>query len=152
MRLSRLLCLKGVLPQVEVSDKWAFFRDLSHILSEEIGIPAGRIEQALCERERLGSTALGQGVALPHARVPLLRRIYLSIARAPKGLDFESPDGEPVYLIFTVLAPEEVSDLYLRCLSHLARMLKQDAFREALLSARTQEEIIEIIRRYDREL
>ena len=151
MRLSHLLCTRGILPEVRARDKWSFFRDLSRILAEEVGIPVERIEQALTERERLGSTALGEGVALPHARIPLLSRLYVSVARSPGGIEFDSPDGQPVYLIFTVLAPEEACEAYLRCLSYLARLLKYGEFREALLSAHSREEMIEIIRRYERE-
>ncbi len=151
MRLLGLLCEKAVLTDLSVPDKWAFFQSISRILAEETGLKARRIEEALVERERLGSTALGEGVALPHARVPLLARIYVSVARCLRGLPFDSPDGQPVRIIFTVLAPEEESGLYLRCLSHLARMLKEQGFREALLSARSPQEMLEVIRRFDRE-
>ncbi len=151
MRLLGLLCEKAVLTDFSARDKWAFFQEISRILAEETGLKARRIEEALVEREKLGSTALGQGVALPHARVPLLPRIYVSVARSLKGVAFDSPDGQPVKIIFTVLAPEEESGLYLRCLSHLARMLKEQGFREGLLSARSPQEMLEVIRRFDRE-
>ncbi|MBX6423131.1 PTS sugar transporter subunit IIA [Thermosulfurimonas sp. F29] len=151
MRLSNLLSERVIILDLSAEDKWAFFRTVSRILAEESGLKARRIEEALCERERLGSTALGEGVALPHARVPLLPRLYVSLARSLKGLEFDSPDGKPVKIIFTVLAPEEESALYLRCLSHLARLLREKDFREGLLSARSFQEILKVVRRFDRE-
>ncbi|RUM88382.1 MAG: hypothetical protein DSZ24_03795, partial [Thermodesulfatator sp.] len=72
MRLLPLLSQKALFEDLQVADKWAFFEKISQALGEETGLPAEKIRAVLVERERLGSTALGEGVALPHARIPLL--------------------------------------------------------------------------------
>ncbi|RUM88354.1 MAG: PTS sugar transporter subunit IIA, partial [Thermodesulfatator sp.] len=93
----------------------------------------------------------GEGGALPHARIPLLSRMWISLARSLKGLDFESPDGRPVHLIFTVLAPEEEQALYLRCLSRIATLLREPAARKALLEASGRKELLTVLQEFDRE-
>lgn len=151
MRIRPLIAEKCVLEEIKASDKWQVLKDLSLFLAEETGLKPEKIEAALVEREKMGSTAMGEGVALPHARLPLLSRIYIGAARVLKGIDFEAPDGQPVKIIFTVLAPERETSAYLRCLSNLARMLREKAFREAILSARDKKEILEVIVHFDRE-
>ena len=151
MRIRSLIPESCVLEAIEVSDKWELLRRISLLLAKESGLKPEKIESALVEREKLGSTALGEGVALPHARLPLLSRIFIGVVRSLKGIDFEAPDGQPVKIVFTVLAPEEETSAYIRCLSNLARMLRDRNFREAFLSARDKKEILEIILRFDRE-
>ncbi len=151
MRVCSLVSERCILTEVSSGDKWDFLRLVSRLFAEETGLKAEVIEEALFERERMGSTAMGEGVALPHARVPLLTRMYIGLARCLRGMEFEAPDNQPVRIIFTVLAPEEETSAYLRCLSQLARMLKEKAFREAILAARNKQEIIEVVARFDRE-
>ncbi|QJA06939.1 PTS sugar transporter subunit IIA [Thermosulfurimonas marina] len=151
MRLLPLLAEKALFEDLQVPDKWAFFREVSRALAEETGFAAERIEAVLVERERLGSTALGEGVALPHARLPLLPRIFVSVARSRQGVPFESPNGRPVHLIFTILAPEEAQALYLHCLSRVASLLREPGVRKALMEAPGREELKAVLREFDRE-
>lgn len=151
MRLRSILAPHCVLEDSQAQDKWEFLKLVSVWLAMDTGLGPEDIEAALVERERMGSTAMGQGVALPHARLPLLERMYVGAVRSLKGLDFEAPDQQPVHIIFVVLAPEHETAVYLRCLSSLARILREESFRKAFLAAPNKDELLKVIYQFDRE-
>jgi len=95
------------------------------------------------QREALGTTGIGQNVALPHARSSHVKKFLICFGRSKQGIDFDSLDGEPVYLIFLIGNPKEDVQNYLKTLAHLSRMVKKEDFRLRLLNAQTEEEIIE---------
>lgn len=101
----------------------------------------------LAEREELGTTGIGLGLALPHARTDGVRSLVLVIARVSSSVDFNSLDGQPVYLIFLMGTPKQDVQNYLKVLAHLTRLLKKENFRNSLLNAQTAAEIIECFRR-----
>jgi mannitol/fructose-specific phosphotransferase system IIA component (Ntr-type) len=105
----------------------------------------------LKKRERLGSTGIGKGVAIPHGRSLLINRLMLAFARSKEGIDFDSVDGQPSHLFFLIMAPPlEVSNLYLPTLGKIAQISREEENREQLTSASTPEELIEILERLDR--
>jgi PTS system nitrogen regulatory IIA component len=97
------------------------------------------------ERERLGSTAIGDGVALPHGKLRELDKLLISFGRSIDGLDFDSIDEQPAYLFFLLLAPENSVGMHLKFLAKMSRMLKDGNFRQRLMGAKTREEIYKII-------
>lgn len=99
------------------------------------------------ERENLGTTGIGFGLALPHARTDAVKGILVQVARIDDGVDFKSLDGENVKLIFLMGTPKSEVQNYLKMLSNLTRLLKKELFRTSLLEAKTPEEIIEIFKR-----
>lgn len=99
------------------------------------------------ERENLGTTGIGFGLALPHARTDAVKDIVVYLARVDNGLDFKSLDGEPVKLVFLMGTPKSEVQNYLKMLSNLTRLLKKELFRTSLLEAKTPEEVIEIFKR-----
>jgi len=99
------------------------------------------------ERENLGTTGIGFGLALPHARTDAVKQILILIVRVDEGVDFKSLDGEPVKLIFLMGTPKTEVQNYLKVLSNLTRLLKKELFRTALLEAQSAEEIIEVFKR-----
>jgi mannitol/fructose-specific phosphotransferase system IIA component (Ntr-type) len=105
----------------------------------------------LKKRERLGSTGIGKGVAIPHGRSLLINRLMLAVARSKEGIDFDSVDGQPSQLFFLIMAPPlEVSNLYLPTLGKIAQISREKENRDLLASAETEEELIEILDRLDR--
>ncbi len=108
-------------------------------LSEE------KIFNAILEREELGTTAIGGGVAIPHARVEGLKRISLVVAISPTGVPFDSLDGKPVHVIFMLLAPEGATPSYLRVLANISRLLKDRELISALKEVREPSQIPDII-------
>ncbi len=108
------------------------------------------------EREQLGSTGVGGGIAIPHGKLPSDRFDQpsgpfpvLIFARSFRGIDFDAMDAKPVHLLFTVLVPEDSTGFHLKVLAKIARLLKSDEIKNELLAAKTREEIRAIIKNYD---
>lgn len=91
--------------------------------------------RCLVERERLGSTGIGNGIAIPHARLPKIRRAIACFARSPEGVDFKSLDGQPAHLFLALFAPEGGAGLHLKALARASRLFKDPEFRRRLLEA-----------------
>jgi len=108
-----------------------------------------RLVGALEERERLNSTALGDGVAIPHGKLPGIRRVIAAFARSRAGVDFQSLDGKPTHLFFLLVAPEDSAGAHLKALARISRLLKDPAFRSRLLDAPDAQALWTIIRDED---
>jgi nitrogen PTS system EIIA component len=103
------------------------------------------IHDALIEREEVGSTGIGHGVALPHAKCAEVKEIYVACGIAPEGIDFDALDGEPVYIFFLILAPRSAPGQHLKVMSILTRFLGRASSREALLKAADSDEIYSVL-------
>jgi PTS system fructose-specific IIA component/PTS system nitrogen regulatory IIA component len=101
--------------------------------------------KAVLEREKLGSTAIGAGIAIPHARANTVNEVSIAFARSGGGIDFNSVDGDPVHLIFLLAAPIESGSLYLKLLARISRLLRYQDLIEDLKKATTKEDVIRII-------
>ncbi|MFO1258373.1 MAG: PTS sugar transporter subunit IIA [Gammaproteobacteria bacterium] len=108
------------------------------------GLFSEDIFETLCARERLGSTALGHGVALPHARLPFLQEPLGLLIRLREGVSFDSEDNTPVDLIFVLVVPQTTTDLHLQLLAQIAEIFSQAEFRESLRKAATSEVLYEL--------
>ena len=107
------------------------------------------LKDALLEREKLGTTGIGQGIAMPHARSSAIKDLTVAFFRSEKGIDFKSMDSEPVHLIFLLLAPVTAGGPYLKLLAKISRLLRSDDFRKALLEAKDVATILQIIQDND---
>ncbi len=103
------------------------------------------ILQVLLEREKLGSTGIGDGVAIPHGKSIALTQIVSGFGLSKRGIDFDSLDGKPAHLFFLLVAPEDSAGTHLKMLARISRMLKNLEFRKRLLGANSQHEIYQII-------
>ena len=101
--------------------------------------------RVLLERERLGSTGIGDGIAIPHGKLEGLEGMIVAFGRSPEGIDFEAMDGKPVHLFFLLVAPDHAVGMHLKVLARISRMLKDPAFRRDLLEAATREDLFRII-------
>ncbi len=150
---------------IEYLDRDAIIEDLSggskeKILEELIkpvvlknkDLKLNKIVDILLEREELGSTAIGDGVAIPHGKVKDIQEIIVSFGRSKKGVEFDAVDGNPVYLFFTLLAPESSMGMHLKALAKISRLLKNPNFRKSLMEAKGKDEIYEIISKEDERL
>ncbi|MBF0407289.1 MAG: PTS sugar transporter subunit IIA [Candidatus Riflebacteria bacterium] len=106
---------------------------------------AGAFLKSVLEREKVGSTGIGKGIAIPHSRTQTVREVVVAIGRAKAGIEFDSLDNKPVQLIFLIAAPIESGGLYLKALARLSRLLRYQEFRTELLEAQTVEDIVKII-------
>ncbi len=112
-------------------------------------IPAKDLIAVLSERERLGSTAIGDGIAIPHGKLPNVSKILGVFGRHIQGVDFESLDGNPSHLFFLLVAPEESTSLHLKALARVSRLFRDAAFRDKLLSAPDAASIFRLIQEED---
>lgn len=124
MELSTLIAKDAVLPALKVSSKKQLFQELSARAADSYGISAREICDGLMSREKLGSTAMGNGVAIPHARIPGLKSIVGVFARLDRAVEFDAADGQPVDLVLMLLAPEDSGADHLRALARCSRLLR----------------------------
>ena len=132
--VSRLLPLNHVLLGLEAGSKKRLFEQIGLLFENSRQIPRSRVFDALFDREKLGSTGLGYGVAIPHGRIRALKEPVCAFVRTAQSIPFEAPDGEPVSLVFAMLVPEHATEAHLEILSELAQMFS-DANMRAALSA-----------------
>src|SRR2546427_312959 len=112
-------------------------------------VDRAKLVQALEDREKLNSTALGEGVAIPHGKLPGLRRVIAAFGRSPGGVDFSSLDGKPTHLFFLLVAPEDSAGAHLKALARISRLLKDESFRQRLMRATTAADLYRTIREED---
>ncbi len=108
-----------------------------------------RLLDTLLEREKLGSTGIGEGIAIPHGKVPNLPGLMASFGRSVPGVDFRAIDGRPTHLFFALFAPENSAGAHLKALARISRIFKNPAFRETLLKAGSADEIYRLIEAED---
>lgn len=101
--------------------------------------------KSVLEREKVGSTGIGKGIAIPHSRTSTVREVVVAVGRSSTGIEFEALDNKPVNLIFLIAAPIESGGLYLKALARLSRLLRYQEFRSELMEAKTIDEVIKII-------
>jgi nitrogen PTS system EIIA component len=130
--ISKILIPDSVVLDSPASDKAAVFAAAARMFETRAGIAAKRVSDALLQREKLCSTGLGQGVAIPHGRIKGLKEPLGAFVRMAQPIPFDAPDGKPVGLIFVMLVPEQANESHLQLLSELATMFSDRDFREAL--------------------
>jgi PTS system nitrogen regulatory IIA component len=136
MRLvSRLLPVERVLLDVDVISKKRVFEQVALLFENTLGLSQRHVYDALFARERLGSTGLGQGIAVPHGRMKHMKEAVGALVRTQQPIAFEAPDGQPVQLLFVLLVPEKANDMHLQILSELAEMFSDRALRTDLVAA-----------------
>ena len=108
-----------------------------------------KVLQVFRERERISTTAIGEGVAIPHGKLPGIDRVLGVFARSPTGVDFASLDGEPTYLFFALIAPEDAAADHLKALARISRLLKDAAFRGRLMKGGSGQELFAMIAEED---
>ncbi|MBL8585564.1 MAG: PTS IIA-like nitrogen regulatory protein PtsN [Xanthobacteraceae bacterium] len=124
MPLNDLVAPQAVIPALKVNNKKQALQDIAERAAELTGRPEREILEVLMQRERLGSTAIGNGIAIPHGKLAKLDRLFGLFARLDRPIDFEALDGQPVDLIFLLLAPENAGADHLKALARIARLLR----------------------------
>jgi nitrogen PTS system EIIA component len=136
MPLLDFLDPRAVLPALRVSGKKQVLQELASQAARLTELPDGAIYEALLQRERLGSTGIGEGIAIPHGKLPGLTRIFGLVARLDKAVDFEALDGQPVDVLFLLLAPEGAGADHLKALARVARVLREPGLIERVRATR----------------
>lgn len=151
MIVSDLLTEKRILPDLTAGSKAEVLAELSALMEDSVPeVDGPGILEVIQEREDVSSTAIGNGVALPHGRLTGLQKVLVGFARSRQGIDFDSLDGGSTHLFFILLAPEDSAAQHLKALAGLSRLLADDAFRRVLLEA-PGDELLGLIRERDGE-
>lgn len=146
MRIVDLIGRDMVIPALSASGKEGIIRELAeHLARHHERLDAESLTRVLIDREGLASTAIGDGVAIPHGKVPSLDKIVACIGRAKGGVDFDSMDGKPTHLFFVMVAPENSTGAHLKALARISRVFKDSGFRRRLMEAPDAESMYEII-------
>ncbi len=133
--VAKLLPPANVLLDLQVSSKKRLFEQVGLLFENNHGIARSLVFDSLFARERLGSTGLGQAVAIPHGRIKGLKDALGAFVRLAQPVPFDAPDGKPVNLLFVLLVPEQATEKHLQILSELAQMFSDRALREAMTAA-----------------
>jgi PTS system nitrogen regulatory IIA component len=146
MKIAEFLSPEAVIVDLTSKTKAAVLNELSNALS--LGNPQLRPErlvEVLSERERLGSTGIGEGVAIPHGKLSGIPQLYASFGVSRAGVDFEAIDGKPTYLFFALVAPDNSAGTHLKALARISRLCKGSRFRELVRQAKTPQEAYQLI-------
>ena len=152
MELSEILEENNIIPELKAREKKGVLEELAEVVyNSDPSIDKGALVKVLVERERLGSTGIGDGVAIPHGKLSGVTNPIISFGRSKEGLGFDSMDGQPTYLFFLLVAPENSSGVHLQVLARIAKILKRSSFRKKLMEASTQKELYQTIIQTDEE-
>lgn len=152
MKISDFLCKKAVTADLVSTTKKEIIEELVDLL-----IKAGAVEkkmkqklvEVLMAREALGSTAIGQGIAIPHGKCENVTKLTAALGVSKKGVNFDSLDGEPAHIFFLLVAPADSAGPHLKALAHISRLLKDKYFRDYLKSAKDEKAILALITQED---
>ncbi len=146
MKISELLNSQAVIADMKASSKDAALSELTEVLlSVAPALRRDEVLRVLQEREQLGSTGIGDGVAIPHGKLKGMPELMLAFGRSRNGVDFESMDGQPAHLFFLLVAPEESVGVHLKTLARISKLLKDTAVRQQMLDAADAEQIYQLI-------
>lgn len=146
MKITDMLKREFVLEQLKAGNKRDALAELAGVFAQgRIKVDSEAMLHVLLERERLGSTGIGDGIAIPHGKLPGLEEMVVSFGRSREGIAFEAMDGKPVHLFFLLMAPENSAGQHLKALAKISRMLKDANFRKDLLDAKMHDDLFRII-------
>lgn len=150
MRIAEFLSPKAVIADLSSRSKPEAMRELSKVLSSaHAGLDDAHLLTVLEEREKLGSTGLQDGVAIPHGKMPGLSQLIAAFGVSREGIEFDSLDGRPTQLFFALVAPENSAGIHLKALARISRLFKNPRFRASILEATSPEEIYRAITEED---
>ncbi len=143
--ITQLLPESNIIVDLDVTSKKRVFEQVGLLFENTLHIARSQVFDSLFAREKLGSTGLGQGIAIPHGRIKGLREAAAALVRMKEAIPFDAPDGQPVSIACVLLVPEKATDQHLMILSELAQMFSNKNFREKLLHSRDAKEIHQLI-------
>lgn len=151
MRIIDILNEGSVFQDLHSSTKKGVLEELSNVLVQEGKLPdREKVVEVLLEREKLGSTGIGDGIAIPHGKMKGIKELVASFGRSIQGIDFESIDNKPTHLFFLLVAPENSAGIHLKALARISRLLKDSGFRNRLMAAKDSRSIFQIIAEEDK--
>ena len=151
MKILDVLLKEAILSDLKANDKKRVLEELVTPVARIADLNHDYLVKVLMERERLGSTGIGEGIGIPHGKVKDLESLVLGFGLSKKGVDFDSMDGQPAHIFFLLLTPENSTGLHLKLLARISKILKNDPFKQKLLRAKNRDEIYSIIKEEEEE-
>jgi len=152
MNVSELLRQEYIIADIKSKTKREVLIELSEVFPlEELEIDGDTMVNVLLEREKLGSTGIGGGIAIPHGKLEGLNQLILSFGRSKEGVEYDALDGKPVNLFFLLMAPENSAGQHLKALAKISRILKDDGFKKELIEADSPDAVYSIIEKKDKQ-
>jgi len=150
MKITELMNKDLIIPMLVAKTKKEALKELADcVVKKESKVDSAELLRVLLEREELGSTGIGDGIAIPHGKIKRIENLIVSFGRSVDGVDFQSMDGKPTHIIFLLIAPENSAGIHLKALARISRLLKDSAFRRNIMEATTSQEIYDIIAQED---
>lgn len=150
MKITDFLNVQTIIPALESREKKAALEEMAGWLaSNHHHLDRKHVLDVLLEREKISTTAIGEGVAIPHGKLPGVERVLGIFARSPRGVDFASLDGAPTHLFFVLIAPENAAADHLKALARISRLLKDEDFRRRLMAGQSSQDLFAIISEED---
>lgn len=150
MKIADFLNEKAITGTIKSTNKEGVIRELVDLLAKAEGLRSKEdLYKVLINREALGSTGIGQGVGIPHGKTNVVKKLVAAFGIAPQGVNFDALDGEPVYIFFLLVAPEDSAGPHLKGLARISRLLKDKYFRESLKALTDEKAIYKLIREED---
>ncbi|HYT56477.1 MAG TPA: PTS sugar transporter subunit IIA [Verrucomicrobiae bacterium] len=150
MKITDFLTVQTIIPALASREKNAALEEMANwLVSYHRHLNKQTVLTVLLEREKISTTAIGEGVAIPHGKLPGVERVLGVFARSPQGVDFASLDGGPTHLFFVLIAPENAAADHLKALARISRLLKDEAFRRRLMEGQTSQELFNVIAEED---
>ena len=152
MKLTDILNENSIIPDLQSPDKKGVLEELVKPVTEIANMNPEDLVRVLMDRERLGSTGIGDGIGIPHGKIKGLNSLIIGFGISKKGVNFESIDGRPTHIFFLIITPEESTGLHLKLLAQISKLLKNETFREKLMRANDKSELLSIIKDEDEEI
>ncbi len=150
MKITELMNKDLIIPMLVAKTKKEALKELVDcVIKKESNVDNAELLRVLLEREELGSTGIGDGIAIPHGKIKKIENLIVSFGRSLDGVDFQSMDGKPTHIIFLLIAPENSAGIHLKALARISRLLKDSSFRSNIMGATTSQEIYDIIAQED---
>jgi nitrogen PTS system EIIA component len=149
MKIMDIIDIDLINADLKAPSKHEVLRELAGMVANKEGLDIEVLVPVLEEREKLGSTGIGDGIAIPHGKLKGLKKLVASFGRSAKGVNFDSLDGKPAHLFFLLMAPENTAGMHLKALARISRLLKDTKLRERLLESKTIQEVYKTLQEED---
>lgn len=149
MKIMDIIDIDLINADLKARNKQEVLGELAGMVAKKEGLDISVLIPVLEEREKLGSTGIGEGIAIPHGKLKGLKKLVASFGRSAKGVNFDSIDGKPARLFFLLMAPENTAGMHLKALARISRLLKDTKLRERLLESKTTQEVYRALQEED---